>query len=58
MKSVSTAPGEIDKTRIFGANARPKDRVIESSAAFDAQYATLLPIPDLAATDEMLTMAA
>ena len=56
--SPSTHPGDTDTTRIVGASERPSDRVIESSAAFDAQYATLLPCPVTPATDEMLTTTA
>jgi hypothetical protein len=32
-----THPGERDTTRMWGANALPNDRVIESIAAFEAQ---------------------
>ena len=35
-KSVSTSPGAIPLTRIAGPRARASDRVIDSSAAFDA----------------------
>src|SRR6185436_16881245 len=45
MKPVSTTPGDTETTRIRGASARPSERVRLSSAAFDAQYATLLPCP-------------
>src|SRR5712671_7669196 len=58
MKSVSTRPGEIDMTRILGARARASDLVILSTAAFDAQYITLLPIAVIAARDEILTTTA
>src|SRR5712691_8464708 len=58
MKSVSTRPGEIDTTRIRGARARASDLVILSTAAFEAQYITLLPIAVTAARDEILTTTA
>ena len=35
--SPRTQPGETDTTRMKGARARPSERVIESSAALDAQ---------------------
>ena len=35
--SPSTKPGDTETTLILGANARAKERVIESKAAFDAQ---------------------
>ena len=37
MKPVSTTPGETETTLIRGASARPSERVMLSSAAFDAQ---------------------
>ena len=52
--SPSTQPGETDSTRTAGAKARASERVMESTAAFDAQYATLLPRPVTPATEEML----
>src|ERR1700680_3906304 len=58
MKSVSTRPGETDTTRIRGARARASDLVMLSTAAFDAQYITLLPIAVTAASDEIFTTTA
>lgn len=52
--SPSTQPGETETTRIAGASALARERVIESTAAFDAQYATLLPSPVTAAIEETL----
>src|SRR5271165_1372427 len=57
-KSFSTRPGETDTTRIFGARARASDLVMLSTAAFDAQYITLLPIAVTPAIDEILITTA
>mmetsp|Transcript_17282 Transcript_17282/g.45737 ORF Transcript_17282/g.45737 Transcript_17282/m.45737 type:complete len:204 (-) Transcript_17282:78-689(-) len=53
--SPGTHPGDTDSTRTRGASARPRERVIESTAALLAQYATLEPTPVTPATLEMLT---
>ena len=39
-----------------GARARASERVMLSNAAFEAQYAILLPLASRAASDEMLTI--
>ena len=54
--SPKTQPGDTETTRIVGANALAKERVMLSIAAFEAQYATLLPIAVTAATEEILTI--
>jgi hypothetical protein len=56
--SVSARPGETETTRMRGASARVSDRVILSTAAFDAQKATLLPIAVTAAMDDRFTTSA
>src|SRR6516164_9729758 len=52
--SVSTRAGETETTRMRGASARASDFVMLSTAAFEAQYITLLPMAMVAAAEEIL----
>src|ERR1039457_5101007 len=53
IKSLSTAPGRMERTGMVGASARASDLVMLSTAAFDAQYITLLAIAVTAPRDEI-----
>src|SRR6056300_1740585 len=53
---VLTALGAIDTTLTFGASTLDKFRVNESSAAFDAAYARLLPPVFTPAADDIVTI--